>query len=377
MRVSRLWGPVRLDPARLAFRMNIAHWSVISLLVAGLTAAEGICQDSVQMPARGGSESSPQAFVPGPPPLEPEPLAVDFGFMTPGASRSAQIRLRNVGNQPVTIAAIQPTCTCTTTSDLAGTVVAPGESVSLDASLSGSVVPGPRKATVKILAEGFGRAIEIDVRGEVALPIRAVPAAITPPPNGPGRGRVVVESVDRRAFRVIASNGAPPEHLGFDPAKDEPRATYVIRTDLESLPRQAWPAFWVVETDHPACPVIGLKVRDERFHLKTVLRMREFALNVGVLQPDAAAEVDVDLQEALPEGASVTLPEGWQGGVVAVESLSDGSRVRLRLQPPEPSGPFVVPLTLRSGGREQALWMYGAVRPAAEAAADAKAAPRG
>ena len=356
--------------------MISACWTVMSLCVAGVMAAEGICQDSVQMPVRSGSEPSQQAFVPGPPPLQPEPLAVDFGFLAPGESRSAQIRLRNAGNQPVTIAAIQPTCTCTTTSDLAGKVVAPGESVSLDASLSGSVVPGPRKATVKILAEGFGRALEIDVRGEVALPIRAVPAAITPPPNGPSRGRVVVESVDRRPFRVIASNGAAPEYLGFDPVREEPRATYVIRTDLESLPREAWPAFWVVETDHPACPVIGLKVRDERFNLKTVFRMREFALNVGVLRPDVAAHVDVDLQESLPEGATVALPEGWRGSVVSVEPLSDGSRVRLRLQPPAPSGPFVVPLTLRSGGREQALWMYGAVRPA-EAAADAKAAPRG
>jgi len=325
---------------------------------------------------------SPQAettggFVSGPPPLRPEPVALDFGFMSPGEDRTGQITLTNTSDRPVTILAIQPTCTCTTTSDLAGKVVAPGESVSLDASLSGSVVPGPRKATVKILAEGFGRALEIDVRGEVALPIRAVPAALTPPPAGPARGRMVVESVDRRPFRVVASNGAAPEYLGFDPALDEPRATYVIRTDLESLPREAWPAFWVVETDHPACPVIGLKVRDERFNLKTVFRMREFALNVGVLRPDVAAHVDVDLQESLPEGATVALPEGWRGSVVSVEPLSDGCRVRLHLQPPEPSGPFAVPVTLRSGGREQSLWMYGAVRPAADAAVDAKVAPRG
>ncbi|MFM1829973.1 MAG: hypothetical protein RLZZ558_313 [Planctomycetota bacterium] len=357
--------------------MDIPRWSVIGLVLAGMAAAEGVCYDSVQTPARSGTEPAPQAFVPGPPPLQPEPLAVDFGFLAPGESRSAEVRLRNAGNQPVTIAAIQPTCTCTTTSDLAGKVVGPGESVSFDASLSGSVVPGPRKATVKILADGFGRALEIDVRGEVALPIRAVPSALTPPPQGPARGRVVVESVDRRPFRVVASHGTTPEYLGFDPARDEPRATYVIRTDLESLPREAWPAFWVVETDHPSCPVIGLKVRDERFNLKPVLRMREFALNVGVLQPERVAHVDVDLQEPLPEGATVTLPEGWQAGVASVEPLSDGCRVRLRLQPPPQGGSFVVPVTLRSGSREQSLWMYGAVRPAGEAAADAKVTPRG
>ena len=53
--------------------------------------------------------------VSGPCPLRAEPEALDFGFVRPGQDRTGQITLTNDSPEPVTIAAIQPTCTCTTT----------------------------------------------------------------------------------------------------------------------------------------------------------------------------------------------------------------------------------------------------------------------
>lgn len=306
-------------------------------------------------------------FVPGPPPIRPEPLALDFGFIPPGETRTGSILLTNTSDRPLTLLAVQPTCSCTTTTDLAGKVLPPGESLSFEATLGASMVPGPRKATVKILAEGFGQAMELDVRGEVALPLRAVPSAITPPPGGPGRARVVLESVDRKPFRILSSGGAAPQYLGFDPTKDSLKATYVLRCDLEAMPRERWPAFWVVETDREDCPVVGLKVRDERFGLDGVLKMREYALNLGVLVAGEERDVAVDLTERLEGQTSIEATGGLSARVEKVEPLADGCRVKLRVQPPDQAGAFVTRVVLRNDGREQALWVYGVVRKGVEA----------
>lgn len=312
-------------------------------------------------------------FVPGPPPLRADPVALDFGFLAPGEDRSGEVTLTNTSDQPVTILTLQPTCTCTTTSSLTGTIIPPGGNVRFEAKLGSSVVPGPRKATVKILAEGFGQALEMDVRGEVAMPLRAVPSAITPPPAGPGRGRFVIESVDRKPFKVLSCGGVAPVFLGFDPARDTAKATYVLRYDLESLPRDRWPAFWVVETDRADCPVLGLKVRDESFAKPPALKMREYALNLGVLAMGVDREVSVDLLEPLPGQTSVEAGDGMTAAVARVDPLSDGSRLVLRIRPPGRPGAFVVPVRMHNGDREQLLWAYGVAR----ADAETPASPRG
>lgn len=316
--------------------------------------------------------ASQSAFVSGPPPLRPEPVALDFGFLNPGEERSGEITLTNTSDRPVTILAIQPTCTCTTASNLAGTVIPPGGNARLDAKLGSSVVPGLRKATVKVLAEGFGQALELDVRGEVALPLRAVPSAINPPPAGPGKGRFVIESIDRKPFKVLSSAGMPPAFLGFDPAKDDAKATYVLRHDLESIPRDRWPAFWVVETDRTDCPVLGLKVREESFNRVPVLKMREYALNLGALAMGSDREIAVDLLEPLPGETTVQADGGLTMSVVRLDPLSDGARLVLKVRPPDRPGAFVLPMRLRNGGREQLLWAYGVTRPA-----EAPPSPRG
>lgn len=342
-------------------------------LVFGFIALLGTLATPVVAQTPDAQQPSPAGFVPGPPPLRPEPVALDFGFMSPGEDRTGQITLTNTSDRPLTILAIQPTCTCTTTSSLAGTRIEPGASARFEAKLGASVVPGPRKATVKILAEGFGQALELDVRGEVALPLRAVPSALQPPPGGPGKGRFVIESIDRKPFRVLSAGGMTPAYLGFDPSSEATKATYVLRYDLESLPRERWPAFWVVQTDRADCPVLGLKVRDASFNRPTVLKMREYAINLGALPMGADREIAVDLLEPLPGETAVEASEGLAMRVMRVDPLSDGARLILQVRPPARAGAFVAEVRLRNGDREQVLWAYGvATEPG-----PAPTAPRG
>jgi len=311
-------------------------------------------------------------FNSGPPPLTVTPLAVDFGFIAPGEKRKATVTLTNISSTDITLVAVQPTCACTTTTDMAGKFIPAGGSVQFDAELGASVVPGPRHATVKVLAEGFGRALEMDVRGEVALPLRAVPSSITPPENAPAKGRVVVESVDRKPFRVLTANGGAPVFMGFDPIIAAPRATYVLRYDLTAVPHDEWPAFWVVETDRVDCPVLGLKVRDQRFASAPVMRMHEYALNLGVLHAGEPKDFSVDLAETITLDMLVRGGGNMKLQLLGTAPLSDGTRMNFRITAPANAlGTFVVPLQISDGARLQPLFAYGVVR-AAEASKPAR-----
>ena len=319
-------------------------------------------------PAAAGREP-----VPGPPPLRAEPSAIDFGFLAIGESRKATVTLTNSATNPVRILAVQASCSCTTTSDLSNQEVPPGGSVTFDATLGAAMVTGPRHATIKVLAEGYSRVVEIEVRGEVAWSLRAVPSAITPPPQGAERGRVVIESLDRRPFTILASNGAAPQFLGFEPGRDAPRATYVLRTDLGAMPRERWPAFWIVETDRTDCPVLGLRVRDEKMNVPPVFRMREYALNLGVLAPGAAREVTLGIADPLQGEFVATGSATLAAQVVSTRAVGDGFEAVVRLTPAAGvSGAFNDRFELRLGARTQVMQAYGAVRAAIPAAAPAQ-----
>lgn len=346
----------RIAPPVAAFGLL---WAVFSL---GLGAEARAPADP---PAAEGGET-----VSGPPPLRADPSAIDFGFLSIGESRKATVKLSNASAKPVRILAVQPSCSCTTTSDLSNQVVPPGDAVTFDATLGAAMVTGPRHATIKVVAEGYSRVVEIEVRGEVALSLRAVPSAITPPPQGAERGRVVIESVDRRPFSILASNGAPPQFFGFEPGRDAPRATYVLRTDLGAVPRDRWPAFWIVETDRTDCPVLGLRVRDEKLNLVPVLRMREYALNLGLLTPGASREVTLAIADPLQGELTASGSDSLGVQVLSTRAVSEGFEAVLRLTPgASVAGAFNDRFELRLEGRTQVVQAYGVVRPAAAPAA--------
>ena len=77
------------------------------------------------------------------------------------------------------------------------------------------------------------------------------------------RGVVKLKSKDGAPFRVLCSGGKEPTYLGFDPAKDAPRAEYTLLWDLSGKSCEQMPIWWFVFTDHPGCPSIPLRVRDE------------------------------------------------------------------------------------------------------------------
>lgn len=336
--------------------------STVCCLISAVLAVSGAWAADPPQPA---PPTSARPMIPGPPPLRAEPSSVEFGFVPVGEPRTAPVTLTNFGSAPVRIIAVQASCACTTTSDLAGREIPPGGTATFDATLGAAPAAGPKHATIKVLAEGYERVLEVEVRAEIAQRLRAVPSAITPPPNGPRVGRVVVESVDRRPFRVLSSNGEAPQFLGFDAGRENPRSTYVLRTDLGALPPERWPPYWLVETDRVDCPVLAVRVRDERLSVPPIIRLRDFAAGMGVVRPGEPREVTLDSLDRLDGPVQVEGTARVTAELVSVAPSKDGSTVTLRLTAaPGTMGALFDRVELRALGKVQPVQVWAVVRPA-------------
>jgi len=189
-----------------------------------------------------------------------DPPAVDLGYLLPNQTVNTIIQVRNIGSEPLKITLVKPSCTCTTLDDLTGTIIPPGESVSLNAQIKARSKPSPLTSSVTFLFEGYLESSKVSISAQVARPIRSIPQIFNCA-AGDLSGRVVVESLDGRTFTISAANRQPPEYIGFDPATDEPRNAYVLQWDVSKYTQQTMPGWWVIETDHPDCPVVDVWVR--------------------------------------------------------------------------------------------------------------------
>ena len=303
----------------------------------------------------------------GPPPLAIDPPALDFGFIAPGESKTGIFTLKNPNNFPLTIVTLQPTCTCTSTTDLSGRVIAPGESIQFDASLAAAVATGPRKSTVKVIVEGFSKPVEVDVRAEVVMDLRVVPPAINVLPNVPVAGRVVIESVDKKPFRILSVDGVAPVCIGFDPAKDAARSSYLVRYDFTRVATTELPAWWLIETDRMNSPVLAVKLRCEASHIVPVVRMKEYNLNLGLIPTSSAKEFTFDLVDWVDPVASIqSMSDAFTAQLVAQDRQGKDLQIRFRVTPnTSVKGLFQCKLQMNTGDKIQQLWAYGMVKDSA------------
>ncbi len=185
---------------------------------------------------------------------------MDLGYILPNQKVNTIIQVRNIGAEPLKITIVKPSCTCTTLDDLAGTVIPPGESVSLTAQLKARPKPSPMGSSVTFSFEGYAESSKVSISAQVARPVRTIPQFFNLA-TGELSGQVVVESIDGRPFTILAANRQPPKYIGFDPATDEPRKTYVLEWNVSQDTQQTMPDWWIIETDHPDCPVVDVWVR--------------------------------------------------------------------------------------------------------------------
>lgn len=278
--------------------------------------------------------------------------------------------LRNTGSTPLTIAAVTPSCKCTTTTALAGKVIPPGGSETLEAVLEGASMPQLHRATIKIAVDGFARVLELQLRGETAMQVRSVPSIINAVEGKPRQGRIVVESLDKKPFRVCAVGGREPEFIGFEPGA-EPRAQYLIKYDLDAW-QPKHPAYLVIETDRTDCPVFDVWVRSEDTIPKSVFRMKDYRLNAGRIAVGGSVDLATDMDDPGEDILAVECDSPELQVELTGQSLKDGIRtVNLRVTPKGPrTGLVYAPVRLYGREREQPLTLFGTVRaPGAEGCA--------
>ena len=369
-----------MNSARIRFTFrSAALTSLASLALASLVAPGALAQTpapartpAVPVPASGQTAAPAPAAAPpidmsgtidSLPPLSIQPPVLDLGFMAPRIGNKGTVTLTNTGKTPLTIAAVTPSCKCTTTSALAGTVLQPGQSVPLEAALDGASMPQTHRASIRVLVEGYAKVAEIQLRAETAMPVRAVPPIINAVEGKPRQGRFVVESIDKKPFTICAVGGRVPEFIGYN-AGDAPRAQYLVKFDLDTW-QPEFPAYLAIETDRADCPIFDIWVRSERTIPTSAFRMKDYRVNAGRIDVGGSSDVSLEMEDA---GEDILAVESGSPEV-QVEMLGQKvddkvRKVSVRITPKSPrEGLLYATLKLYGREKEQPLTMFASVRP--------------
>lgn len=248
-----------------------------------------------------GPATTQPAQALGAPPVEFHPPVLDFGPILPNESVNGEFVVTNLGDTPLRIVQATTTCQCTSTTNVNGRVLQPGEFMTMEAGITGRTNTGTRREGVRFIFEGYAQYVQYDLVGEVTLPVRATPTIFNLA-GGDRTGHVAVESLDGRPFNIFSAYGTAPRYLDFDADIDEPRNRYVLEWDLTGVPDEAIPRWWIIETDHPDCPVLDCFVR----HPVTLQTGRaswyivERRVNLGWIEPGSMVRVTATLANIQP-----------------------------------------------------------------------------
>lgn len=385
-------------------------WSARWMMVCGLMgcmvvpalAVQGIAPTSVSMtrmvfgfqqsrpsnptvPANQPSQQPPRPRptqpMLGPPPVEFHPEVLDLGTVRPNDRVFGQVQLQNVSEKWLKIVASRADCTCTSV-NLADTLLAPGQSVPLEAQLKTSVM-GEWSGAIQVLIEGYDP-ITVRATAVVALPVHADPPYVAALKDSQGQlpvtGEFTVSSIDGKPFSVLAVNGEPPQFVAELGATKSPRNEYRLKWDLSEFDPKTCrdstgrrlPGWIIVETDHPDCPIFDLEVRHE-CNRRQILRTDSWAVQekrvfIGNVKPGEPVECEVvakwiPRRNHDPITAVVSESRQFTVELIGTESMDDGMRCRFRLTPAaDHRGLLNGTVRLQSARQGNSLPVIGTVR---------------
>lgn len=269
---------------------------------AGAQAPAPTTATATDAPATAPQAPAPQATPPAAGAVSVDQANVDLGFITPRSTINHTFRITNTGGIPLKVMAVKPSCTCTTTINLDGKVIAPGATLEVPASMRAPASTGQKQVMVNVVLQGLPKVVELRMAGEIAFPVRAttsvqgkdVPYVDADTDPSRVRGTVKLKSTDGKPFLVRAVQGQPPMVEAFDPAKDAPRAEYTVAYDLTRFPKV--PPYLVIETDHPGARLIDLRVRHATTQIKPVLSLAEFRASAGCVKVGAVVGLDIEIK---------------------------------------------------------------------------------
>lgn len=319
-------------------------------------------------PATGSEEVDPDEPKDELPPITLDPPILDFGIVPPSETKVGVVKLINTGTKELEILTVQPSCKCTTLEDLSGKKIPVGGFVELKAEMKAQSSPGGKKADVKVLIDGYTQVVNVVLRNEVSLPVRVSPAYLNVVQGQPQTGRLVVESIDKKPFRICSVGGKPPNLVGFDPAKDEPRNQYLLDWDFKrDFPSGTAQRYWLIETDRADSPLIDVFVRHESTFPKVQFRFTDYRHTFGRLEEGASHDFTVEISELAPGERVVTAATASSSAKVeflGTEVEGSATKVNLRVTPNAGVlGILYVPFTIYSNQKQQELSVWGQVVP--------------
>ena len=314
-------------------------------------------------PAPASADAAAGDSIDGPPPVRLEPEIMDFGILPPSIIKEGSIKLYNTGTKELEVLTAQPSCKCTTTDDISGKKIPVGGFVELKASMKAQSAPGKKSAEIKVLIDGYTQVIPIQLKSEVSLPVRVSPSYLNVVKGQPMKGRTVIESIDKKPFKVCAVGGKKPNLVGFDPEKDEPRSQYLLDWDFDRdfAPGEA-KRYWIIETDREDCPLVDIFVRHESTIVLPRMKFTEYRHTFGRVDQGTPFEWTVDVSELGADEKVVTVASGSsQAKVELLGTTREGdiTHIKLKLVPnADTIGLTWVPFTVYTNSRqqEQAVW---------------------
>ena len=185
------------------------------------------------------------------PPISVKGEKVELGRHMPGANAIERVKVRNNSEKAITITRAAGNCPCMGIM-VRDERIAPGKSGEIILSVDTPMKMGRMTRVMYVFAEGYRRPLQIPVYADLEYAVVVNPGEA--PEIASRSGRLTLESVDGRAFRVTSVGGeAPSDATGRS-------ATHEVGFDLGDAPLHELPRFVVIETDHPGARIIPVRV---------------------------------------------------------------------------------------------------------------------
>jgi len=285
-------------------------------------------------------------------PLRIEPPQILLGAVAPRSQNPIKFTIRNVSSKPVTIIEAKASCKCTTMNSLDGTVLEPGGTAVIDATMDAPSLPGEKDAHIYITYDEAERAVVASVRAVVRMEVEADPPFVDIR-GGKLQTIVKVKAFDGKPFRVVSAGGEKPRYGSTEQIaaarKGEARTEWQMMADFGSIPSDRIMQYWIVEIDRDDCPIVPVQVRHELTGVKwdEARNTRQWMfgdslVNAGRIRANEPYEGTIEITEYSPErGASTPPPPTWsqvlsircvgpEGSAEMLGTDSHGSKVVLR-----------------------------------------------
>jgi len=376
--------PARLLRSVVARLPRLARTSSIAALAmattfAGSIAAHAAAQQTPapaaqQPPAAqrppaapaGQSNPDPRSIeIPGP--IKAEPQDVDFGIVEPGTPVSATIKLLNPLDRDVKIIAAKPSCTCTTV-DMLGKIIPAGGSIEMPMSMKTAHTPGTKTAVVNMAFDGINQVMVVKIQAETAYAVRATPNFIDALTPERMTGTFELASADSVPFVVKSVDGRPAVTADGSPMK--PAVKHTLRYDFGapsplSQKFLAVPPFLIIETDHPKCPVLDMRVRHATTRITPAFGFAEFRANCGAMPSKGSTEFELEVKHmgVLRISGVQSLVSNAKTELVGQRPDGDSVLVKVRVTDLGlPSGTFLFPCRFTGNGKTSDFWLFGSIR---------------